>query len=256
MRVALAQIGSDDDVARNLGRIRSSLCRASEAGADLVVFPEYAMYDKPRLDQTFLAVGETLDGPFITEVGHLASVLGVHVVVGMVEANGHRRPYNTVVLIGPDGAPRMAYRKIHLFDAFGFSESEFITPGDDLSPTPVDVGGMSVGLMTCYDLRFPELGRLLAAKGAGLIAVPSSWVPGAHKVDQWRCLLAARAIENSCWVVGVSQASPLSIGTSMVCGPDGVVRCELGPTAGLIVSDISAGDIAALQGVGPNVSRP
>lgn len=254
MRIALAQIASTDDVERNLRLIAGTARRASDEGADLVVFPEYAMYDKPRLDESFLAVAESVDGPFIAEVGRLAAAVGAHVVVGMVEANGRERPFNTVVLVGPDGTPHNAYRKIHLFDAYGCNESAFISPGEDLSPDPVEVAAMSVGFMTCYDLRFPELGRLLATKGADLLVVPASWVPGSHKVAQWRSLLAARAIENTCWVTGVCQAAPLSIGTSLVCGPDGVVRSELGPTPGLILTDVGRGDLDAIRRTDRNLA--
>jgi predicted amidohydrolase len=104
---------------------------------------------------------------------------------------------NTLVAFGPDGGRLASYRKIHLFDAQGFGESEFIKPGPSTAPVVFEHGGVRFGLMTCYDLRFPELARSLAGAGARVLLVCSSWVPGEHKTEQWLALNAARAIENS-----------------------------------------------------------
>jgi predicted amidohydrolase len=119
-------------------------------------------------------------------------------VAGVVETSDEQgRAYNTLVAFGLDGGRLAFYRKIHLFDAQGFGESEFIKPGPSTAPVVFEHGGVRFGLMTCYDLRFPELARSLAGAGARVLLVCSSWVPGEHKTEQWLALNAARAIENS-----------------------------------------------------------
>jgi predicted amidohydrolase len=201
------------------------------------------MYDKPVVDNTFADIAEPLDGPFLLHVGALAAELDLHIAVGLVEQADGTRPYNTVALLDRGGEVRAAWRKAHLFDAHGYLESSFIRPTDDLQPLVTDVAGVPVGFMICYDLRFPELGRALAGAGAQLLVVPSAWVPGPYKVNQWRTLVAARAIENVCHVAAVSQASPVSIGTSLVCSPNGTVRCELGSAPGLLTVDIAPHEV-------------
>ena len=117
--------------------------------------------------------------------------------------------------------PRRAsadYRKIHLYDSFGYRESDRLAPGPS-SRSLVDVGGFRVGLMTCYDLRFPELARALVDRGAEVLVVPAAWVAGPRKVDHWRTLLRARAIENTVFVVAAGQPGPRYTGHSMVVGP-------------------------------------
>jgi predicted amidohydrolase len=133
------------------------------------------------------------------------------------EAEDPGRPYNTLVV---GGGTRAAYRKIHLYDSFGYRESDRLT-GGPLEPVVVDVAGWQVGLMTCYDLRFPELARRLVDAGAEVIVVPAAWLPGERKVEHWRTLLAARAIENTCFVVGAGQPEPRYSGHSAVFGPLG-----------------------------------
>ena len=127
------------------------------------------------------------------------------------------RPYNTLLV---RGAADAAYRKIHLYDSFGYRESDALSPGD-LTPVLVDVAGFRVGLMTCYDLRFPELARLLVDRGAEVLVVPSAWVAGPRKVEHWRTLVRARAIENTVFVVAAAQPGPRYSGHSMVVDPLG-----------------------------------
>jgi predicted amidohydrolase len=122
---------------------------------------------------------------------------------------------------------RAAYRKIHLYDSFGYKESDRLSAGA-VEPVLVDVGGFSVGLMTCYDLRFPELARELVRRGAELLVVPSAWVAGPGKVNHWRTLACARAIENTVFVAAVGQPGPRYTGHSLVVGPAGELVAELG----------------------------
>ncbi|CAM5476348.1 carbon-nitrogen hydrolase family protein [Leifsonia shinshuensis] len=250
MRLALAQLASGDDVAGNLRAVRDVVARAADQGAELVLLPEYSMYEKKMVDATFAGVAEPLDGRFGSAVADLAASRGVTIVAGLVERapeGDDPRPFNTLAAFGPDGALLARYRKIHLFDSFGFRESEWIAPAPEPEPVVFETGGLTVGLMTCYDLRFPELGRAVADAGAGLLAVCSSWVPGSSKVEQWRTLARARAIENGCYTAAVSQSEPISVGHSLLADPHGDVRVEAAGGPELVLADIDPGEVDAAR---------
>ncbi len=239
MRLALAQIDSGTDVATNLAAIRSAVEDAAARGAALVCFPEYAMYEKKVVDGSFADVAEPVEGPFASAVADLARRHAVAVIAGMVESHPQgRQPYNTLVGFGADGALVGVYRKIHLYDTYGFRESHWISRPDPPQHVVMPVAGMRVGVMTCNDLRHPSMAARLAADGADMLAVCASWVPGAQKVEQWRILTAARAIENVIVTAAVCQTPPVSIGTSLVVDPVGAVLGELGQQAGILCVDI------------------
>ncbi|MDT0195724.1 carbon-nitrogen hydrolase family protein [Arthrobacter sp. AB6] len=229
MRIALGQLESGADIRANIAAIDRFAAEAAHDGAALIAFPEYATYEKKKVDATFPAVAEPLDGRVCRELADIARRHRIALVAGVVETSEESgRAYNTLVAFGPDGGRLASYRKIHLFDAQGFGESEFIKPGPSTAPVVFEHGGVRFGLMTCYDLRFPELARSLADAGAQVLLVCSSWVPGLHKTEQWLALNAARAIENSVYVAGVCQAPPVSVGRSVLVDPMGVVEADLG----------------------------
>lgn len=203
------------------------------------MFPEYATYEKKVVDSTFPQVAEPLDGPTCAALGETARRHGIALVAGVVEATDQPDlAYNTLVALDADGRRVAEYRKIHLFDAQDVRESDFIKPAPSTSPVVFTVAGIRVGLMACYDLRFPEAARSLSDAGAEALLVCSSWVPGEHKTRQWQTLLAARAIENGRYVIGVCQAAPVSIGRSMVADPMGAVVLELASEPGLGFADV------------------
>jgi len=247
MRLSLAQIDSGTDKAHNLTLVEDFARRAADDGAELVAFPEYSMYEKKVVDASFGPAAEPLDGPFVTGVSSLAARLGITIAVGVVEKNGDSPPFNTIVVVGPDGVVSARYRKIHLFDSYGFHESASITASPSLEPVTFVTAGVTVGLMTCYDLRFPELGRELADAGAGLVLACSSWVPGAGKADHWRVLARARAIENAYFVGAVSQVPPVSIGRSLLANPMGRVVGELGESPAIGTYDLDPAEVAAAR---------
>ncbi|GAA1910869.1 carbon-nitrogen hydrolase family protein [Nocardioides hwasunensis] len=214
LRVRVHQWASGLDPADN--RVR--LAQGVAPGADLVVLPEAFARDFGAAGSDVSAYAEPLDGPFAHEVARVADAASCTVVAGMFEtAEDPGRPYNTLVARGGASA---SYRKIHLYDSFGYRESDRLT-GGALDPVVIEVAGWQVGLMTCYDLRFPELARRLVDAGAEVIVVPAAWLPGERKVEHWRTLLAARAIENTCFVVGAGQPEPRYSGHSAVLGPLG-----------------------------------
>jgi len=241
VRIALGQLESGADIQANLAAIDRFAAQAARDGAALVAFPEYATYEKKKVDATFPQVAEPLDGPVCRELAAIARRHRIALVAGVVETSEEPgKAYNTLVAFGPDGGRLASYQKIHLFDAQGFGESEFIKPGESLEPVVFEHGGVRFGLMTCYDLRFPELARSLADDGAQVLLVCSSWVPGEHKTEQqWLALNAARAIENSVYVAGVCQARPVSVGRSVLVDPMGVVEADLGLEPGVLAVEVS-----------------
>jgi predicted amidohydrolase len=238
MRVAVAQFAAGTVKPANVSRVQELVVRAE---ADLVVLPEAAMHPFGQPGGDLARVAEPLDGPFVTGVAEAAAKTGSTVVAGMFETipGDHRRAYNTVVAVGPAGILGR-YRKVHLFDALGWRES------DRLSPGPVDglltfaVRDLVVGVLTCYDLRFPELARALVDRGVTLLALPAAWVAGPLKEDHWLTLVRARAIENTCWVAAAGQTPPEYAGRSAVVDPLGVPVVQLGEEEGVAVADASA----------------
>jgi predicted amidohydrolase len=248
VRIALGQLESGTDIRANLAAIDRFAAEAARDGAALVAFPEYATYEKKKVDASFPEVAEPLDGPICQELAGTARRHRIALVAGVVEATGEPgKAYNTLVAFGPDGNQLAYYRKIHLFDAQGFGESTFIKPGPSTAPVVFESGGARFGLMACYDLRFPELARSLADAGAQVLLVCSSWVPGTHKTGQWLALNAARAIENAIYVAGVCQAPPVSVGRSVLIDPMGVVEADLGLEPGVRAVDFSLETVARVR---------
>ncbi|HSE54906.1 MAG TPA: carbon-nitrogen hydrolase family protein [Nocardioidaceae bacterium] len=223
LTVTAVQLASSLDPAENreaLG-VLDSVCSGSPK-PDLVVFPESMMRDFGAPGSDISEFAEDLDGPFVKRLTELAGAHDVTLVAGMFErSEDPARPYNTLVVVDGDGV-RASYRKIHLYDSFGYKESDRLLAGD-LEPVVVEIGGFQVGLMTCYDLRFPEMARALVDRGAEVLVVPAAWVAGPRKVDHWRTLLKARAIENTVYVVAAGQPGPRYSGHSMVVSPRGEV---------------------------------
>jgi predicted amidohydrolase len=244
MKVAVMQLANGLDKAENLGRLRALIEHAADHGADLVVAPEGAMHDLGPPEMQLSPVAEPLDGPFVTTLADAAKQRGITVIAGMFELADGDRVFNTVVAVGPSGDLLGRYRKQHLFDALGLLESAKIAPGDPDDRLVLPVGGVSVGVMTCYDIRFPELARALVDDGAELIVVPSAWFAGEHKLEQWQALTTARAIENVCYVAGSVALPPLYTGGSRVVDPWGRVVADIDPmTEGLAIAEISADEV-------------
>ena len=241
MRVAVVQFRSGADKADNLSRLRALVRRAAGDGAELIVAPEASMHEFGVPDEPLAPVAEPLDGPFVSGLAEEAGAGGVTILAGMFESvdGDPARAYNTVVAMGPDGSLLGRYRKLHLFDALGWMESKQLVPGDgELLTFPCR--GLVVGVQTCYDIRFPELSRALVDAGATLLAVPSAWVAGPHKVDQWTALVHARAIENTAYVVAAGQPPPEYSGISMVVDPFGVELVRLGDDEEVAVAEVTA----------------
>jgi deaminated glutathione amidase len=251
MRIALAQILSGSDPAANLRLVAEHARGAADAGAQLVVFPEATMC---RFGVPLLPIAEPVDGPWADGVRRIASDAGITVIAGMFTPSGDGRVTNTLIAVGPGtpNRPDARYDKIHLYDAFGFTESRTVAPGRE--PVVITVDGVGVGLSVCYDVRFPALYTELARRGAQVIAVCASWGSGPGKLDQWTLLARARALDSMSYVAAAGQAdpgdalsssgAPTGVGGSLVVSPFGEVVASAGPQPQLLVTDIDIERVA------------
>ena len=251
MRIALAQILSGSDPAANLLLVREYTGRAADAGAQLVVFPEATMC---RFGVPLAPIAEPIDGPWANGVRRIATDSGITVIAGMFTPAGDGRLTNTLIAAGPGtpNRPDTHYDKIHLYDAFGFTESRTVAPGHE--PVVVTVDGVRVGLSICYDIRFPALYTELACRGAQLIVVCASWGSGPGKLEQWTLLARARALDSTSYVAAAGQAdpgdsltgsgAPTGVGGSLVASPLGEVVASAGDRPQLVVADIDVDRVA------------
>ena len=243
MRIALAQIATGTDPSANLNLVEEFTRRAADDGARLVLFPEATMC---RFGVPLGGVAEPLDGPWAAAVRDIAAAAGVVVMAGMFTPSDDGRVRNTLVATGPGVDAH--YHKIHLYDAFGFTESRTVAPGFD--PVTITVDGLTIGLTTCYDIRFPELYVELARRGAQLITVHASWGSGPGKLEQWTLLARARALDTTGYLAAVDQAypgediakaGPTGVGGSLLVSPTGEVLTAAGADPELLVFDIDPG---------------
>ncbi len=259
MRVALCQMPASSQPAVNLSRVQSALTSAREQGSDLAIFPEAT---QARFSADLRAVAEPLDGPFCTGLSEAARSNGVALAAGVFEQAPDGRVYNTTVALDSAGNLVAAYRKIHLFDALGTRESETIAPGSEV--VTAELCGLKIGFMTCYDVRFPELARELAVRGAELIVIPSAWGAGLFKEEHWVTLVRARAIENTIWVAAADQvpdphepptAAPTGVGRSLLVDPMGAVRLDLGSGPAVISGVVDTEMTGRVRTVLPSLSH-
>ncbi|YCK81875.1 carbon-nitrogen hydrolase family protein [Arthrobacter sp. D3-18] len=253
MRIASGQFSAGTDPQRNLEAVRQLMTTAARGDAELLVLPESSLYASNEPASVLAGVAQPLDGPFISSVAASAKDLQLPVVVGTTEANPDGLPFNTLVAIDEAGVVQATYRKVHLYDAFGYTESSGISPGVITSPELLNIAGLHFGMLTCYDLRFPESSRLLVDAGADVLLVPAMWIVGPGKEDHWSTLVRARAIENTAYVVTANQTGPLATGYSIGVDPFGVVLANAGESPGVIYCDLTAERIAEVRGRVPSL---
>ena len=260
VRVTVAQLEVGTDREANRLAVRDALRTAAQARADVVVLPEYASASDPR--GVGIDLAEPLDGPFVTTLRRDAVAHGLVVIAGTTlpggapGPDGAARAVNAVVAVAATGDLVGVYHKVHLYDAFGQQESARMAPGPvDAPPLVVDVAGLRFGVLTCYDLRFPESARRLVDAGADVLVVPAAWAAGELKALHWRTLAIARAIENTAAVVAVGQAGRGVIGRSLVVGPDGVVGLEADETPQVRTADLDADLLRAVRERNPSLQH-
>lgn len=250
LHAAAVQFSPTTDKPHNLRTIQRLVTIAAEYGTDLVVLPEYATFTNPKMDQSMVENAEALDGPSVEALRKLSAETGVTLIAGVNEPDGDGRIYNT--LVGIQQANIVAtYRKLHLYDAFGMKESQWVTPGDVAPPQILQVKDFKIGMQTCYDLRFPEVSRTLVDAGADVFALPSAWVPGPLKEFHWNTLLTARAIENTTYVIASDHAAPTGVGHSSIIDPMGVAVAKLGEEEGIARADLTRERIESVRTTNP-----
>jgi deaminated glutathione amidase len=239
MKVAVAQFASGADKSTNVERIAALTTEAVKAGARMVVFPEGSMHTFGELTDDLRPASEALDGPFVDSMMRLAYRLGIIVVAGMFEAiPGDERIYNTAVVIDPRDGILAAHRKGHLYDAFGEKESDRFRPGNE-DPPLLEIDGFKIGLVVCYELRFPAYIQQIADRGADLLLVPAAWVAGPLKEDHWTVMTRARAMENTMYLAGAAMTGAGFCARSVIVDPLGIVIAGLGEGEGMTLGDIS-----------------
>jgi predicted amidohydrolase len=239
-RVAVAQITAAAEKQENLKIAHELVREAKSRGARLIAFPEFLMAFSPAAQsaEELCAVAEPVAGPFTTSLCEAARNSQINVLATIYELSSlSNRVYDSAVWINSRGEVAAIYRKLHLYDALGFRESDKFVAGNELTPPiKTDIGTM--GLMICYDLRFPELARILALQGAQILVSPSGWVRGDMKVEHWHTMIRARAIENGSYVIAPDQVGNIYIGHSMVVDPFGRIIVEMDERQGLELVDL------------------
>jgi predicted amidohydrolase len=250
---AVAQFAAGTDKAANRKFAVEAIASAAEAGAELVILPENSMYADPKQGTTD---AEPLDGEFATTVADTAKANGVTVIAGMTELlPDDTRPANTLIAVDSRGTTIGVYRKVHLYDAFGYRESDKITPAAIAEPVTFDLGGLRFAMLTCYDLRFPEMARYLVDAGATALALPAAWLVGPAKENHWQTLVRARAIENTCYVLAAGQTGPAYSAQSLIADPMGTVLASAGEAPGHALATLSADRIDTVRATNPSLAN-
>jgi deaminated glutathione amidase len=234
-KIAVAQIKSSPVKQQNLRTALDLVKDAKSQGAELIAFPEFLMAFSPASQSAaeLTELAESVDGPFVNSLREAARAAAINVVATIYETCSlAKRVFDTAVWIDAGGQLVSVYRKLHLYDAFGFKESDKFYPGEDIAQ-PVKSGEHCFGMMICYDLRFPELARLLTLAGANVIVAPSGWIQGDFKLEHWQTMIKARALENGCYLIAPGQVGNIYIGHSMVVDPLGRTIVDLGDKEGV-----------------------
>jgi predicted amidohydrolase len=254
LRVAAVQLSSTADPAANLA-VADRLTRAAAAdGASVIVLPE--KWTAMGSDEQLRAAAQTLDGPAMQWARAIARELGVELVAGSIVelVQGHEKLANTCVHVGPDGELKAVYRKLHMFDVEvagrSYRESDLEDPGEEIVLSQT-ADGLQLGLSICYDLRFPELYRILAVRGARAFPLPAAFTLATTR-DHWETLLRARAIENQAFVIAANQTGEhpggnRSGGRSMIVDPWGIVLAQAPDGEGHIVAELDLQRLAEIR---------
>jgi deaminated glutathione amidase len=245
-KIALAQIKSSTIKKENLDLACALIDEARSKRARLIAFPEFLMSYSPGEQNAaqLASLAESIDGPFVSALRDAAKGSETVLLATIYETCAvPDRVFDTALWIDAGGGIAAVYRKLHLYDAFGFRESDKFQPGADIAP-PVECADARCGMMICYDLRFPEMARMLALDGADVLFAPSGWVQGDMKLDHWQTMIKARALENGCYIVAPDQTGNIFIGHSLVVDPFGRIVADMGDKEGLEIIDLDLAIVA------------
>ncbi len=240
---------ADKEKNNNLKKILHYISQAAQKGSELCTFPEFMMCYTPSSQSSseLSQVAEKINGEFVSSIAEEAKKNSIQVVGTMYEKSPKpNRVYDTSFLIDKNGKVVSTYRKIHLYDALGFKESVKLYPGSSITkPIKTTVG--KLGMMICYDLRFPEMSRILASSGSEILVVPSAWVQGKMKEEHWITINKTRAIENGCYVVSPDQVGNVYCGRSLIVDPYGKILLDMKKREGIGIVNISLDEIKQIR---------
>lgn len=253
--VAVAQVAGTENVENNIRVVAKMSEDAARNGAQLILFPEAVMFDFSSSAQGIAEAADRYGDDFEKRIAKIATDNRIAVVAGVYRPDSGNLTRNMMIAIGPDGEYLGEYQKLHLYDAFDYKESSKSAPAE-LAPdfgelTTFEFNGFKFGLLNCYDLRFPEMARLLVDKGADILLVSSAWVAGPSKALHWETLIKARAIENTCFLAAACQPAPLSVGLSMILDPGGTAVRAVPDGDGLVMATLDADRLSRIRQVLP-----
>ncbi|MFB5606058.1 MAG: carbon-nitrogen hydrolase family protein [Nitrosarchaeum sp.] len=253
MKVAVVQFKASTDKKINLKKIINYIKTAAEKKAALVAFPEFMMFytNSKQTSKQLANLAETINENFVTIIAKTAKEHNIQVVGSFYEKSRKKnRVYDTSFIIDKSGKIISTYRKIHLYDALGFRESDKMIQGSKIAkPVKTSIG--KVGMMICYDLRFPEMSRSLAVSGSEVLIVPSAWVKGKMKEEHWITINKTRAIENGCYVIAPDQVGNVYCGRSIVVDPYGKILLDMKKKQGIGYVDIELKNVKQTRKVLP-----
>ena len=253
MKVAIVQFKASTNKETNLKKIINFISKASKNKAKLVAFPEFMMFytNSSQSPKQLAELAETIQGNFISEIAKAAKDNRIQVVGSFYEKSSKKdRVYDTSFVLDQTGKVISTYRKIHLYDALGFRESDKMTSGSKIAkPVKTSIG--KIGMMICYDLRFPEMSRSLAVAGSEILVAPSAWVKGDMKEEHWITINKTRAIENGCYVIAPDQVGNIYCGRSVIVDPYGKILIDMKKKQGIAYADIDLKKIKQIRKVLP-----
>ena len=235
MKAGVVQFKASTKKENNLKKIISYISKASSKNATLCAFPEFMMFytNSSQTAKQLANLAETINGNFVTTIAKAAKENHIQVIGSFYEKSRKKnRVYDTSFVIDKSGKVISTYRKIHLYDALGFKESDKMASGSKIAK-PVKTSLGKIGMMICYDLRFPEMARSLAVAGSEVLVVPSAWVKGNMKEEHWITINKTRAIENGCYVIAPDQVGNIYCGRSLVVDPYGKILLDMKKKQGI-----------------------
>ena len=248
-KIAIVQMRAETDKKNNLKKILRYISQAADKGSEICAFPEFMMCYSPSSQSAkeLADISEKINGEFVSTISEEAKQNSIQVVGTLYEKSPKpNRVYDTSFLMDKNGKVISTYRKIHLYDALGFKESVKLYPGSSITkPVKTSVGKM--GMMICYDLRFPEMSRILASSGSEVLVVPSAWVKGKMKEEHWLTINKTRAIENGCYVISPDQVGNIYCGRSIVVDPYGKILLDMKKREGIGIVDISLDEVKQVR---------
>ena len=253
MKVAVIQFKASTNKEVNLKKIVTYISKASSKNAILCAFPEFMMFytNSSQTPKQLANLAETINGNFVNTIATAAKKNKIQVIGSFYEKSEKKnRVYDTAFVIDKLGKVISTYRKIHLYDALGFKESNKMVSGSKITkPVKTSIG--KIGMMICYDLRFPEMSRSLAAAGSEVLVAPSAWVKGNMKEEHWITINKTRAIENGCYVIAPDQVGNIYCGRSLVVDPYGKILLNMKKKQGVGFANIDLNKVKQTRKILP-----